>query len=309
MRRGATCVSAKRDPVHPFRRRQRAGAGPGARVVVGHDAELVDGAPQARPVLRPRAVPAAGLAELGVDVDGDEAVVRVQAAGQLLHERRVGVAARALDGLPVDVDAGHVVLAAPGGDGLGVPAPRRRRRQDLRRDGRVERVLGLVVVGEGDKDAAVLASGLGEEVRVQARRDDAAVRARLQPVGAHFVDGARLHRSSSDARSPNVQAPMRSGPCGRSSSRAVASTKAAATAIRPAATMTSSAGRRHRRGPAARRRPVRSASVGMRSHDDGCEAGAKPAGPPPAPGRQITPGPRAGMQRSRIAHTRPVRSP
>ena len=50
----------------------------------------------------------------------------------------------------------------------------------------------LVVVGERDEHAAVLALGLGDEVGVQARCDDGAVGARLQPVGAHLVERAGL---------------------------------------------------------------------------------------------------------------------
>ena len=118
----------------------------------------------------------------------------MESLGELLDERGERVAPGALDRLPVHVHAGDVVLPAPGGDGLGVAAARLRRLEDRRRDRRVEGVPGLVVVGERDEDAAILALRLVNEVLVEARRGDAAVGARLQPVDADLVDGARLHR-------------------------------------------------------------------------------------------------------------------
>ncbi len=81
----------------------------------------------------------------------------MQPLRQFLDERREGVTSRALDGLPVHVDAGDVIGLAPGGHGVGVPASRLRRGEDRRRDRRVERVLPLIVVGERDEDAAVFA--------------------------------------------------------------------------------------------------------------------------------------------------------
>ena len=170
----------------------RSGPGPRARVVVGHHPELVDGPAEARPVLCPGCVPTAGLPELGHDVDGDEAAVVVEPPGQLLDERRERVAVRGLEGLPVHVHAGQPVGLAPLGDGGRVPPSAPLRREDRRRDGPLERVGGLVVVGERDEDTAVPAPGLGDEPGVEPGRDDAAVGSRLQPVHAHLVEGAGL---------------------------------------------------------------------------------------------------------------------
>ena len=73
MRRGATCVSAKLS-TRSIHSSGESGPGPDhdAGVVVGHHAELVDRPAKTIPVLRPGAVPAAGLLKLGVDVDGDD---------------------------------------------------------------------------------------------------------------------------------------------------------------------------------------------------------------------------------------------
>jgi beta propeller repeat protein len=176
------------DAVHPLRRRQGAGSRPGARVVVGHHAELVDLPAEGLPVLCSRTVPAAGLARLGVHVDGDQAVVVVQSPGELGDELRVTPALRGADRFPVDVHAVHPVLAAPGGDRRRVATAALRTGEDRGRDRRVEAVGRLVVVGERDEDMAVLAARQADEGGVVLGRREAAVAARLQPVDAHLVD-------------------------------------------------------------------------------------------------------------------------
>ena len=184
----------------------------------------------------------------------------MQPPGELLDEGGVCVPARALDRLPVDVDAGHVVGLAPRGDRLGVPAPRVGRREDRRRDRRVERVPALVVVGERDEDAAVVVLDRGEEVRVEARRDHAPVGARLQPVDADLVD--RPCPDGGIERGAVAEGPRADeiGAVRPSSSITLASAKATAIATSPTRTMSGRAERR-RRGPAGTAAP---GAVGVR---------------------------------------------
>ena len=57
---------------------------------------------------------------------------------------------------------------------------------------RVEALRGLVVVGQRDEDAAAGVPGAVGEPGHEPGRGDAAVRPRLQPVAAHFVERAGL---------------------------------------------------------------------------------------------------------------------
>src|SRR5665647_1489756 len=106
--------------VHSLGRRERAGPGPRPRVVVGHHTELVDGPAQTPPVLRARTVPPAGLAGLGVHVDGDHAAVPVEPPGELLEERRIPVALLGRERLPVDVHAVARIAAGIAGSNWGI---------------------------------------------------------------------------------------------------------------------------------------------------------------------------------------------
>ena len=163
------------DPVHPRRWGQGARRRPGAREVVGHDAELIDRPAEGLPVLRARPVPAAGLARLGVHVDGDLAAVVMERLGQVGDELGVVVAPRPLDRLPVHVHAVHVMLMAPHGDRRGVATAAAWTGQDRGRDRRVEPMGRLVVVGERDEDAAVVFARQADEDGVVFGRLEAAV--------------------------------------------------------------------------------------------------------------------------------------
>ena len=218
-----------------------------------------------------------GSLSLGVDVDGDEAAVVVQLSGRAPRRRRK-----------------TRPCASPS------PPPSRRRRRPrrrsctsaataaacrrresgvasiARRDGRVEGVLALVVVGERDEDAAAVVLGRGDEAGVQARRGHTAVGTRLQPVDADLVDSVGLHggvERGAVAEGPGadeVGAVRR----GRRRERWPARRRPRSP-TRPARTM------REERGVPPPR-PAGAAAAGVvgvrshRAHDDGCSRRAKP---------------------------------
>ena len=114
----------------------------------------------------------------------------MQPLGELLDEGSEGGALSGGERLPVHVHAVNCVYAAPVRDGRDMATAGLRRRQNGGRDRRIESVSGRAVVGERDDHTAVLLARLGDEACLGIGRGDAAVGPRLQPVHAHFVDGA-----------------------------------------------------------------------------------------------------------------------